>query len=178
MSIRWIGHDTKEHVGKRIFRFQAIVVLAMVLWIVSWSSIPTVAQTPLHTITFDNQSGQNAVVKLVGPTRMVTRISLGYLQSSGRSSADIGGEYYILVRYGNAPKEYVYTKGEPFVVNQLENQYSVITITLHRVISGHSVAGLISGEEFENAGVSDEGIGQAPTQQRFFPLLEGQSREP
>ena len=174
MSIRWIGHDTKEHVGKRIFRFQAIVVLAMVLWIVSWSSIPTVAQTPLHTITFDNQSGQNAVVKLVGPTRIVTRISLGQKKKMHATE----GEYYILVRYGNAPKEYVYTKGEPFVVNQLENQYSVITITLHRVISGHSVAGLISGEEFENAGVYDEGIGQAPTQQRFFPLQEGQSREP
>lgn len=151
-----------------MFRLQSIYVMLMGLWIVSWSSIPGFAQTLRHTITFDNQSGQNAVVKLIGPTSVVTRIALG----QKKTVHAVEGEYYILVRYGNAPKEYVYTKGKPFVVNQLDNQYSIITITLHRVISGNSLAGLVAGEEFENAGVSGAKTGQAPTHQRFFPLKE------
>ena len=100
-----------------------------------------------HRITFINESGQNAHVKLIGPTRTTLKI---YLDQK-RSVRVEAGEYYVLARYGNSPKEYTYTKGDPFSVTQSGDQYSRISITLHRVISGSHTTGLVSGEEFENA---------------------------
>ncbi|MGO9592244.1 MAG: hypothetical protein ACLPZ0_00680, partial [Steroidobacteraceae bacterium] len=89
-------------------------------------------RTPPSTVTFDNQSGGDAVVKLVGPTR-------GVVPVANRSRAGLhaqAGVYYILVRYGVAG-HYSYTKGQEFSVEESGSSYSVITITLHKVVNGN-----------------------------------------
>ena len=59
---RWIREVTQ----KRIVSLQVVVVLATVLWMVSGPIVPGEAQTPPNSITFDNQSGQNAHCKSSG----------------------------------------------------------------------------------------------------------------
>ena len=110
------------------------------------------AQTSPNTITFDNQSGEFAVVKLMGPTTVSVEVPNG----QDRTVHVKPGDYYLLGRYGTQPNEYKYTKGEPFEVIQSGLQYSVITITLHKVVHGNYHARPVSGEEFEGAMVSSE----------------------
>lgn len=93
-----------------------------------------------------NDSGQFALVKTVGPTRTVVKVPLD-LKRSVRLAP---GEYYILVRFGFAPKEYIYTKGDVFTVTQEEDRFSYTTIILHRVIPGIKNPHEVSSEEFEN----------------------------
>ena len=97
-----------------------------------------------NTITFENQSGQDALVKLVGPTR-------GVVPVPNRSQAGIhvqAGEYYILVRYG-LPGHYSYSKGQRFSVEGSVDSYSVITITLHKVVNGNYESHPVNPAEFE-----------------------------
>jgi hypothetical protein len=97
-----------------------------------------------NTVTFENQSGQGALVKLVGPTR-------GVVPVPNRSRAGIhvqAGEYYILVRYG-APGHYSYSKGQRFSVEGSGATYSVITITLHKVLNGNYASHPVNPAEFE-----------------------------
>jgi hypothetical protein len=104
------------------------------------------AQTGGNVLTIQNDSGQFALVKTVGPTRAVAKIPLDQKKAIHLAP----GEYYILVRFGFAPKEYIYSKGEAFSITQEENKFSLTTITLHRVVSGMENAHEVSGEEFEN----------------------------
>jgi len=127
-------------------------VFSTILLFVFLGLVPTHAassQAP-HRITFINESGQNALVKLIGPTRTAVKIML----DQKRFVRVRAGEYYVLARFGNSPKEYTYMKGNPFTVTQSGDQYSRISITLHRVISGSHTAGLVSGEQFENTVIS------------------------
>ncbi|HEV2956939.1 MAG TPA: hypothetical protein VGX95_12530 [Xanthobacteraceae bacterium] len=103
------------------------------------------AQTPRATITFDNQSGRPALVKVIGPTRRTTQVP--NLQK--RTVTVLGGEYYILTRYGSKPDEYTYSRGDSFHVTQTASQYSVITITLHKVVGGHYGSKNIPAGEFD-----------------------------
>gem|GEM_PF-3289105 len=105
------------------------------------------AQNNTNTITFDNQSQDLALVKLMGPIYKTIDIPMG--QSLTVNIA--AGEYYILVRYGNNPDQYSYSKGDTFTVHQTSNQYSAITITLHKVIGGNYPIRTASQEEFEMA---------------------------
>ena len=84
-------------------------------------------------ITFDNQSGEPALVRLVGPTRAEVDVPNG-----GRKSTHgvAPGRYVIRVRYGT-PGTYRYTEGEPFEVHASAFSYSHVTITLHRVRNGN-----------------------------------------
>jgi hypothetical protein len=84
-------------------------------------------------ITFDNQSGDPAVVRLVGPTRDEVYVPNGG-QSSIRRVAP--GEYVIFVRFGTAGA-YRYTRGDPFHVQEYGANHSSITITLHTVPTGN-----------------------------------------
>jgi len=83
-------------------------------------------------ITFDNKSGQHALVRLVGPTRGEANVSNG-ARNSIRSVA--GGTYRIRVRYGTSGN-YDYTEGDAFQVESSSRGHSVITITLHPVVGG------------------------------------------
>ena len=86
-----------------------------------------------NTITFDNQSGEDALVKLIGPTKRAVKVSTRETQTVNVAA----GKYYILTRYGSKPDQYRYSKGKPFTVTQTATQYSIITITLHKVIGGN-----------------------------------------
>jgi hypothetical protein len=98
-------------------------------------------------VTLDNQSGEPALVWLVGPTRQDV-----YVQHSGRSSIRrvAPGEYVLYVRYGTAGG-YRYTRGDRFHVQEYGLDYSVITITLHAVPSGNYAYREISEDEFNQA---------------------------
>jgi hypothetical protein len=144
---RWIREVTQ----KRIVSLQVVVVLATVLWMVGGPIVPGEAQTPPNSITFDNQSGQNAIVKVVGSMRVVAKVQNGQKRTVHVPT----GEYYFLVRYGDSPKEYTYTKSASLEVTQPEDQHSIITITLHRRVKGDFKAESVSGEEFAQVGISE-----------------------
>jgi len=107
---------------------------------------PASAQRP--SVTFDNQSGEFALVKLVGPTPRTVSVS-------NRRTATVnvsGGTYYILVRYGHESEAYRYTRGESFHVTDTGCRYSQIRITLHGVINGNYSTWRSSADEFNRAG--------------------------
>jgi hypothetical protein len=99
-----------------------------------------------NTVNFDNQSGEPALVKIVGPTTTEVEVP-----SSAKKGADvIAGDYTIKVRYG-APGNYRYTQGEKFAVTQTATARSIVTITLHKVVAGNYESQPISETEFSEA---------------------------
>lgn len=134
----------------KIFFLQPLFLVFILIGMCGAPFTLLAAPPPPNTITFDNQSGQNALVKLIGPTTVATRIPFGQKKTVHAKE----GEYYILVQYGNSPKEYTFTKGEPFMVTQPGDQHSIITITLHRIIEGYDLPGQISEEEFSRAKIA------------------------
>jgi len=113
-------------------------------------SICVILITSSHTlaqeseVTFDNKSGEAALVKLVGPTYQDVEVSVG-----GSTSVNVSpGEYYIKVRYG-IPGRYRYAKGEEFKVIETATTRSNTTITLHKVIGGNYDTGSIDKHEFD-----------------------------
>ncbi len=117
----------------------------------AWTTIPGHAKAPLNTVTIDNQSGQFAIVKVIGPGKKFVKIPL----DQKRTVRVNPGEYYLLIRYGFSAKEYLYTKSRPFQVTESDGQHSLITFTLHRVVSTHPNAQQVSGEEFESTKLHD-----------------------
>lgn len=102
-------------------------------------------ETEKNTITFLNQSGEPALVKVRGATNTQTFVPNG---SSSTVNAS-GGTHYILVRYGSSPP-YTYSKGESFSVNETATQYSAISITLHKVVHGNYSSSSTSQAEFDS----------------------------
>ena len=98
-----------------------------------------------NTITLDNQSGDFALVQLIGPTQHLVEIPHGQKQTVHVPA----GEYELLARYSMNPNQYRYTKGNPFTVNQTASQSSAITITLHKAVGGNYPTYPISKDEFE-----------------------------
>ena len=96
-----------------------------------------------NTVTFDNQSGQPALVKLVGPTPQEVEVPVGQKRTVTASP----GQYYIKTRYGT-PGRYRYTKGDDFLIKETATTRSQITITLHKVVGGNYETEAISAEEF------------------------------
>lgn len=109
------------------------------------------AQKAGNLLTIQNDSGQFVLLKTVGPTRAVVKIPLDQKKRIHLTP----GEYYILVRFGFAPKEYIYTKGETFTVRQEEETYSQTIVTLHRIVSGMDNPHEVTREEFENYQMSE-----------------------
>ena len=139
-------------------RIRSFVIVAGVLWMLGWAILPCEAQTALNKIIFDNQSGQNAVVKLIGSTKLVVKVA----KQQKKTVRAAEGDYFIVVRYGNSAKEYTYTKSDPFTVTQSGNQYSIITFTLYRTRGGDFNVTPVSQEEFETAGFSPKGTSISP----------------
>ena len=122
-------------------------VVILVLLLGFSPSPPSIhAQDNPNTITFDNKSGESALVKLIGPTGQTVEVPNG----ESRTVNSAAGEYYMLTRYGSTPKQYKYSRGDPFTVDQTESEYSIITITLHPVIGGNYATHPISSKEFDN----------------------------
>lgn len=108
------------------------------------------AQEDPNTVTFDNKSGEPALVKVIGPSGHTIEVPNG----QSRTVNAAVGEYYILVRYGSNPEKYKYAKGDPFTVTQTATQYSATTITLHPIVGGNYPTHPISAEEFEKIHVT------------------------
>ena len=117
-----------------------MLVLASVLFL---GLTPASAQGRA-TITFDNKSGEPALVKVVGPTRHRVQVP----NRATRTVRVTGGSYHILVRYGSKPENYRYTRGDRFNVTQTSRRYSVIRITLHKVAGGNYGSRSSSAGEF------------------------------
>lgn len=99
------------------------------------------------SITFDNQSGDPALVRLVGPTRGEVNVPDGARRVIDNVSA---GHYVIRARYGT-PRNYRYAQGESFDVSETATSYSQLTITLHKVVGGNYHLGSSSASAFEQA---------------------------
>ena len=123
-----------------------VAIILVILWSTVSLVSPSQAKKPSHTLTIQNDSGQFVLVKIVGPTRAVLKVPLDQKKKAHLTS----GEYYILVRFGFAPKEYIYTKGNPFSLTQKQDRFSHTRITLHRIVSGIENPHEVSGKEFEN----------------------------
>jgi len=130
-------------------------VIAGVVLILIGVVTPTKAQ---NTVTFDNQSGEPALVKLIGPTSKEVEVPSGTKQSVEA----LAGRYTIKVRYGTQGK-YRYSKGQDFEVEQTATTRSEITITLHKVMAGNYDTQPISEKEFGETKLS------RPTERRAPP---------
>lgn len=130
-----------------------VVFVIGVLGLLGWGPFLWAAQPVLNKIIFDNQSGQNAVVKVIGSTKLVVKVP----KQRKKTVHVAAGDYYILVRYGDSEKDFSYTKSDPFVVTQSEDQYSIITFTLYRTRGGDFNASPVSPEVFEGEGQASEG---------------------
>lgn len=112
---------------------------------------PSESTTPVRygrsVITFDNQTGEPALVRLVGPTRAEVYVANGSRNSIRRVE---GGHYFIRVRFGT-PGDYRYIQGDAFDVRATSNSYSMITITLHGVVGGNYGSRASSEAEFAAA---------------------------
>ena len=145
MKSRYLRSSRDEFYLVRWIRSPLIV--AGILWIAGIASLSWASQPALNKIKFDNQSGQNAVVKVVGPTNLVVRVP----KQRKKTVHVPAGDYFILVRFGDSEKDYTYTKSDPFAVTQSEGQFSIITFTLFRTKGGDFNTIPASQEEFEEA---------------------------
>ena len=102
------------------------------------------AQKYFNTITLINSSGENAFVKVVGPTELQVQIPKNKNQILNVSA----GKYYILVRYGTNTKNFTYIKGEPFKIEQNDKEYTAIEITLSKNFGGNYGSSLSTSDEF------------------------------
>jgi hypothetical protein len=104
-------------------------------------ALPAAVLSGLSVIALQNQSGTDAVVRLMGPSAQELTVVDG--QSFGANVA--AGDYYVLVRYGKSPAEYLFSKTGPVTVIETSGQHSVVRITLHRPVRDNPEA----REEFE-----------------------------
>lgn len=133
----------------RTFALRALMVAVL---------LPFGAHAQYHSsISFQNGSGEDAVVKLVGPSARATPVP----QNQTRSESGIApGRYYLVVRYGDNEKNYSYTKGDPFAVEESGDQYSEISITLYKVPNGNYPTRPARKEDF------DKGLASMPPRQQ------------
>jgi hypothetical protein len=96
-----------------------------------------------NKVVFDNQSGDPALVKLIGPTQTEVEVPNGAKVGTGAA----GGHYVIKVRYGT-PGNYRYSKGDEFTVTETAAATSETTITLHKVVAGNYESRPISEDDF------------------------------
>lgn len=116
-----------------------------------WSTIIMCACTlpafGQNKVLFDNQSGEVALVKLIGPTQTVVEVPTG--AKVGTDAA--AGKYIVKVRYGT-PGNYRYSQGQDFEVTETASGTTETTITLHKVVAGNYETHPISESEFGAAG--------------------------
>ena len=138
-----------------------ILSLSMLLaWIISASA--------QNTVSFDNQSGEPALVKLIGPTSSEIEVPNGTKPVVQVSA----GKYFIKVRYGVEGK-YHYTKGQEFTVDETATTTSGITITLHKVVNGNYGSSPITEQEFgvanpTNAATNGDAIELKPDAEAYY----------
>ena len=105
-----------------------LAVLALVVSLLSISA----GAAGRATLTLENASGDDALVRIAGPTT-------GYVEvpnSSSRTLNVSGGTYRLFVRYGR-PGRYSYTRGELFTITDNGQEWEEVTVTLHKVPNGN-----------------------------------------
>ncbi len=96
------------------------------------------------TLTLINHSGENALVKLIGPAKKIVAVNNGENQTVSLRK----GTYQIYVRYGQN-NNYRYARGQPFTIEENALMYTKASLTLHGVINGNYSMLPISREVFE-----------------------------
>jgi hypothetical protein len=99
--------------------------------VVSLLTVP-IAARGRATLTLENGSRDDALVRVIGPTS-------GFVDVPSASSRTVyvsGGAYRIFVRYGQSGS-YIYTRGEPFSIKDDHQGWEEVTITLHKVPNGN-----------------------------------------
>src|SRR5437879_905551 len=103
--------------AQRVVRFGwGLLLLSCIL--IAQSPVPP--DSTKNSITFENPSSTDVVIKLVGPSPQTGSIAVG--KSATMSIA--AGEYSILIRYGSSPSDYVYTKAGPLQITETASQHS------------------------------------------------------
>lgn len=125
---------------------RSLTQLAVVCAVILVMAPALAGQNYRNRITFSNLSGEDAVVKVVGPVTERASVPNG-------SSSTVhvpAGQYYTLVQYCDSNQRCSYTRGNPFGVDETMNQYSNITITLHKVVNGNYGSRPSSNAEFQS----------------------------
>lgn len=131
--------------------FDTEVVFKDPNWIRGWVHVQYLyreADCGESRVTFDNQSGQGAKVRLVGPTDREVYVPDGQSRTIYPVRA---GHYYILVRYDDGRCR----AGEHFNVEATGTTFSRVTITLHGVVGGNYPTSTIPEEVFNCWGKSE-----------------------
>lgn len=97
------------------------------------------------SITFRNQSGEEALVKLIGPASHTVGIPSGESETVRLDA----GAYYLMVRYRDSSGKDTYSKGEPFEVGGSGRGRSPSLIFLDKLLDGKFQTHFIPREEFE-----------------------------
>ena len=134
------GNTRKEGIMKNVVAWSVLIVCAC--------AVSAFAQ---NKVVFDNQSGEPALVKLVGPTPANVEVPSGNKASTDAAA----GRYIIKVRYGTAGK-YRYTQGEEFQVAESATTRSEVTITLHKVVGGNYDTYTIPASAFDSEGAQQK----------------------
>lgn len=129
----------------RFFQWKIILPLVLLFVLCLIPSLPF-AESLRSSITLDNQSGQDTLVKVMGPTSHLVEVP----NKEKRTVKVSKGKYYLLAKYERKPGEYFYSRGEPFKVKETPTKFSKIRITLHPVVNGNYSTKPISAAEFEN----------------------------
>jgi hypothetical protein len=105
-----------------------------------------------NTLTLINKTSEDALVKLVGPSKRSVMVPVKTEQTLHIA----GGKYVIYVRYGNAPGRYRYSKGEEFEIEETANTYTEAFLTLHGVADGNYATESVPASEFDKVQVPGE----------------------
>jgi len=109
------------------------------------------ADTSQNKLVFDNQSGEPALVKLLGPAAAeVERPDVEVPVGGRRGVAVQAGNFFVKIRYGVSGK-YHYAKGQEFEITDTATTRSEVIITLHKVVAGNYESHPISENEFDTA---------------------------
>ena len=127
---------------RHVSRLACVLVLVFV-----FGEVAAVLGQARPTITFQNRAGEDALVRLAGPTALLQEVPNG----TARTVAVRGGRYQIFVRYGR-PGKYRYTRGAPFDVQESTDAVEQVTITLHVVVNGNYGTSPSSEAEFNRGG--------------------------
>ena len=118
-------------------------MIKLVFGIVAVACVVSLSAFGQNKVVFDNQAGEPALVKLIGPTKTEVQV-----QNAAKTGVDAtAGKYTIMVRYGT-PGNYRYSKGQEFEVTETATARSETTITLHKVIAGNYDSQPISEADF------------------------------
>ncbi len=101
-----------------------------------------------HVLVIENGTGDFALVKIksyFGQTESEMAIGAGGSQACKLPD----GNYYEVVRFGDAPSKFKYSKGEGFIVSAPPGQYIKMRLTLHPTPQGGYKTSPASSKEFE-----------------------------